>query len=416
MIHRRTFLKAAGTCLALPNLDIFAENQKESVRRFVGISCPLGAYPESFFPKGSGKNYQFTHVNKALEGYKDKVTFFKNLDHGITGGHQGIQALFNGVKLQDATKNPLQYPQKNISLDQKFADNVGFKTRFHSLSVEPAMSQLSNPLNTVSWTRNGIRVPRTNDPMKVFNKLFRQDSAAEIKKKAKQSELQGSILDAVLGQSKNLNNRLGKADQKKMDEYFTSIRDLEVKLTSQKQWLNKKKPDVKSELTPNLDQIALVEYFYDLCHLALVTDSTRSITFHIPFGLDLKPLDINRGYHGCSHHGKSPVRIKELQTIDNFHLSQMARFIGKLSDSGILDDTVVAYGSGMSDPSMHSNKCLPIVVAGGGFNHGEHRVYSEDPHKKTPLCNLWVTILQSLGLELESFGNSTGTISGFHMV
>ncbi|MCH2207470.1 MAG: DUF1552 domain-containing protein [Lentisphaerales bacterium] len=416
MIRRRTFLKAAGTCLALPNLNIFAGNQQEAVRRFVGISCPLGAYPASFFPQGSGKDYKFTHVNKALEGCKDKVTFFKNLDHGLTGGHQGIHALYSGLKLQDATKNPLKYPQKNISLDQKFADNVGFNTRFHSLSVEPALSNMSNPLNVVSWTRNGIAVPRVNDPVFMFNKLFRQDSAQDIQRKAKQAELQGSILDAVLGQSKTLNSRLGKADQSKMDEYFTSIRDLEVKLASQKQWLTRKKPAVNAEPTTNADQVQLVEFFYDLCHLALVTDSTRAITFHLPFGLDLKPLGINRGYHGCSHHGKSPERIKELQTIDNFHLSQMARFIGKLSDSGILDDTVVAYGSGMSDPSQHSNKCLPIVVAGGGFNHGEHRVYSEDPHKKTPLCNLWVTILQSLGLELESFGNSTGTISGFHMV
>lgn len=415
-MNRRTLLKAAGTCLALPNLNIFAENQKQAVRRFVGISCPLGTYPESFFPEGSGKNYKLSNATEPLEACRDKVTFFKNLDHGLTGGHKGIAALYSGVKLQDAVKNPIKYPQKNISLDQKFADNVGFKTRFHSLSVEPALNQLSNPMNCVSWTRNGIAVPRVNEPMFMFNKLFRQDSAADIKRKTKQADLQGSILDAVLGQSKNLNNRLGKADQSKMDEYFTSIRDLEVKLASQKQWLTKKKPAVEAELEPNIDQVKLFEYFYDLCHLALVTDSTRSIVVHIPFGLDLKPLGINRGYHGCSHHGKSPERVKELQIIDNFHLSQMARFIGKLSESGILDDTVVAYGSGMSDPSRHSNKCLPIVVAGGGFNHGEHRVYSDDPSKKTPLCNLWVTILQSLGLELDSFGNSTGAISGFHMV
>ena len=238
-MNRRTLLKAAGISLALPNLDIFAEQKKnERIRRFVGISSPLGAYPASFFPEQAGKNYQFSHVTKPLEPFKDNITFFKNLDHGLTGGHKGVAALYSGVKLQDAVRNPIAYPEKNISLDQKFADNVGFKTRFHSLSVEPATNGLTNQQNVVSWTKNGIAVPRLYDPTFMFNKLFRQDSAAEIKLKKKQAVLSGSILDAVLGQSKNLNSRLGKADKSKMDEYFTSIRDLEIKLKSQKQWIS----------------------------------------------------------------------------------------------------------------------------------------------------------------------------------
>ena len=415
-MNRRTMLKAAGIAIALPNLEIFAEQKKaEKIRRFVGVAGPLGVYCPTFFPQGEGKNYKLSKVTKHFEPYRDKITFFKNLDHGINGGHQGIHTLFSGVKLVDANSNPVTYHEKNISLDQKIGDTIGYKTRFHSLSVSPAMKP-GGLMNTVTWTKNGIAVPRIENAGLLFNKLFKQDSKAEITAKTRKANIRSSILDAVMGQSRAMNSRIGKADQEKMDQYFTSIREVEMKIQTQKKWYGKEKPQVKELNTRAEDQIKLFPIFYDLLHLALVTDSTRSAVFHIPFGLDLKPLGIDRGHHGCSHHGKNPGAVADVQTLDEFNMKQIARFLGKLKESNILDDTTVVYGSGMSNGSSHSNKCLPIMVAGGGYNHGEHKIYSEDPNKKTMLCNLYLTILQDMGVEVEKFSNSTGTINGFHRV
>ncbi|MCH2207460.1 MAG: DUF1552 domain-containing protein [Lentisphaerales bacterium] len=416
-MDRRNFLKAAGVSIALPNLEAFSSTKKgEKIRRFVGIAGPLGVYPPNFFPKKGGKNYQFNESTKALKDFKSDITIFKNLDHDLNGGHRGVHALFSGVKREDANANVL-FPEKNISLDQKFANYAGYKTRFHSLAVCPSGKNKLNLMNTTTWTKNGIAVPNIEDPAVLFDKLFKQESPQTIKDKKRKSGIHTSILDTVMGQAKIMNKTLGRADQTKMDQYFTSIRGLEKKIQVQKGWFDKDKPKVDKMSMAAASQHDLFPIFFDLLHLALVTDSTRSCVFHVPFGFDLSGIGITeRGYHACSHHGKNPGATKDLTEVDTFLLSQKARFLGKLKESNILDDTVVVFGSGMSDPSKHSNVCLPIVVAGGGFNHGEHRIYSEDPHKKTRLCNLYLTILQSLGVEEERFGNSTGTISGFHMV
>ena len=416
-MDRRTFLKAAGASIALPNLEVFSNSKNsEKIRRFVGIAAPLGVYPPAFFPKGEGKNYQLNETTKPLEGFRDKVTLFKNLDHGITGGHQGVHALFSGLKLKDAANNSM-YPEKNISLDQKFADFIGYKTRFHSLAVCPSQKNKLNLMNTTTWTKNGIGVPNIEDPGLLFNKLFKQDSQAQIQKNIRKANIRTSILDAVMGQSKAMNKKLGKTDQEKMDQYFTSIRGLEKQILSQKKWFSREKPKVENFETNETEQYKLFTIFFDLLHLALITDSTRSAVFHVPFGFDLTGIGVTaRGYHGCSHHGKNPDAVADLKKVDTFLMKEMAKFLGKLKESHILDDTTVVFGSGMSDGSPHSNECLPMIVAGGGFNHGEYKIYSEEPKKKTLLCNLYLTILQSLGLEIDKFGSSTGTISGFHKV
>ncbi|MCM8530687.1 MAG: DUF1552 domain-containing protein [Lentisphaeraceae bacterium] len=417
-MDRRNFLKASGVAIALPSLEAFANAKKaEKVRRFVGFAGPLGVYPPGFFPTGKGKNFKFNDSTKPLEAIRDDVTVFKNLDHGLTGGHAAIHTLFSGSKLQTAKSNPILYPEKNISLDQKYADNVGHKTRFHSLAVCPSQKNKIGLGNNTCWTKNGIAVPNIEDPQLLFDKLFKQDSQELIKSKLRRADIRSSVLDAVMSQAKSMNKKIGKADQEKMDQYFTSIRGLEKKITSKKSWYDKDKPKVDKMGFEAETHDKFFPIYFDLLHLALVTDSTRSAVFHVPFGFDLTGIGVaSRGYHGCSHHGKNPGAVEDLKKVDTFLMKQLTRFVKKLKESNILDDTVVVFGSGMSDGSPHSNKCLPIIVAGGGFNHGEHRIYSEDPNKKTPLCNLYVTILQSLGIEEERFGNSTGTISGFHTV
>ncbi|EDM28499.1 hypothetical protein LNTAR_11301 [Lentisphaera araneosa HTCC2155] len=416
-MNRRTLLRGAGVALALPNLELFADVKKpEKIRRFVGFCGPLGVYPPTFFPQRGGKDYQLTETTQPLEAHKKDITIFKNLDHGLRGGHKGIHAFLSGVKLQDATSNIL-YPEKNISLDQKFADAVGHKTRFHSFAVCPSEKNRLGLMNTTTWTKNGIAVPNIEDPLILFNKLFKQDSPDQIQQNLRQTDIRKSILDAVLVQSKTMNAKLGRADQQKMDQYFTSIRELEQKIQLRRKWINMDKPRVRDFNNNAGSQDELFGIFFELLHLALTTDSTRSAVFHVPFGIDLSGIGVdNRGYHGCSHHGKSPEIVADLKKVDTFLMKTLSDFIAKLKESQILDDTVVLFGSGMSDGSPHSNECLPVIVAGGGFNHGEHKIYSTEPGKKIPLCNLYLTILQSLGLEIDRFSNSTGTINSFGMV
>ena len=415
-MHRRTLLKGAGVALALPNLEMFADVKKsEKVRRFVAMTAPLGVYPPAFFPERGGKTYQLTETTNPLEPVKQDITIFKNLDHGLRGGHKAIHTFLSGVKLQDASSNIL-YPEKNISLDQKFADHVGHKTRFHSFAVCPSEKNRLGLMNTTTWTKNGIAVPNIEDPLILFNKLFKQDTPEQIKQNLRKTDIRKSILDAVLAQSKTMNARLGRADQQKMDQYFTAIRELEQKIMLRRKWINMDKPQVGDFNNNAGSQDELFAVFFELLHLALLTDSTRSAVFHVPFGFDLSSIGVaNRGYHGCSHHGKSPEIVTDLKKVDTFLMKTLSDFIAKLKESQILDDTVVLFGSGMSDGSPHSNECLPVIVAGGGFKHGEHKIYSTQEGKKTPLCNLYLTILQSLGLEVDRFSNSTGTINSFGM-
>lgn len=413
-MNRRTFLKAGGVCITLSGFEAFADKKSENIRRFVAMSNPLGMYAPTFFPKGAGKNYEYPAAIKPLEKHRGNLTIFKNLDHGISGGHKAQPAFLSGLKLKTAYDAPEIHKEKNISLDQKFANYIGHKTRFRSLTVSPeTYSDFTQDKNSVSWTHNGIRVPIITDPLMLFNKLFKQDSIQALKKKARDYNLEKSILDTVLQQSKVFNAKLSRFDKEKMDQFFTSIREVELKIHNQSQWITKKKPQIQYERGLNGTQLEKVEIFFDLLHLALVTDSTRSLVFQFPYGVDLQPLEINKGYHQLSHHGKKTETLKDLLKIESFWMKCLSGFLTKLVDSQLLDSTTVLFGSGLSDASAHKNNCLPIIVAGGGFKHGEHKIYPSEKSRKVPLNNLYLTLLQAMGMEVDSFHTSTGTLNGF---
>lgn len=413
---RRTFLKAAGVCIVLPTLESLprasaAEASPEAPRRIVCIGNEFGMYPERFWPKTVGADYELPMLLKPLEPHRDDLTVFSHLDHGLKGGHFTVHTFLTGVKAAEARG----MSDGGISLDQRAAEFVGSKTRFPAMTIGSADGLHGGC--QMSWTRTGTRVPPIPGPRELFRALFIDDSAVAKKQAADRIRLRASILDAVLGDARSLARRLNKTDSTKLDEYFSSVRDVEVKLALDEQWQKVPKPTTDIDEPVNMGLAQDLPRIYDLIALALQTDSTRVATLEIGGSFVARDIGINKGYHGLSHHGKLPANIDLLVQIELYQMQQFARFLDKLrsirepeSDETLLDRTMVLFGSGMGNANSHTNHDLPIILAGGGFRHGQHKKYPKANGQRVPLCNLYVSLLQQFGVELDRFGTSTGTL------
>lgn len=420
---RRLLLKAAGVSIALPNLQSHpsakaAEKSTASPRRMVCVGNEFGMYPEDFWPKQPAdqkdKPYQLSPLLEPLAAQRDQFTLFSHLDHGLKGGHFAVHTFLTGVKAAEARA----MPEGGISLDQRAAEFVGSQTRFPSLTIG-SESGLHGGCR-MSWTRTGTRVPPIGGPLELFRMLFVDDDANAKAAATDRIDLNGSILDAVLGDAKSMSKRLNPDDNRKLDEYLSSVRDVEVKLDLQRQWqhVSKPKPTLDEPedegLTHDLPKI------YDLIALALQTDSTRVATVEVGGSFAASDLGIRKGYHSLSHHGKVKESIELLVQIERYQVEQFARFLDKLAsirqpntDQSLLDSTMCLFGSGMGNANSHTNNDLPVVLAGGGFQHGDFKRYPKEGNQRIPLCNLYVSMLQRFGVETDSFGTSTGTLRDF---
>ncbi len=249
--------------------------------------------------------------------------------------------------------------------------------------------------------------------------MFVEDDADAKQKAADRIRLQGSILDAVQGDADSLKRRLNKADTDKLEEYFAAVRDVEVKLELDTHWQKVPKPKTGYPEPQNQGLTRDLPAIYDLMALAIQTDSTRVATLEIGGSFAASDLGIRKGYHSLSHHGHVPENIDLLVEIEEYQMAQFARFLDKLkslrdpeTDGSLLDRTMVLLGSGMGNANSHTNTDLPILLAGGGFKHGEHKQYPQDSRKRVPLCNLYVSMLQQFGVETDRFSTATGTLTG----
>ena len=411
-IDRRGFLQGAGLSLALPFLESGASKAMaavESIRnkRILAIGNHLGFYPGAFFPKGGGTDYVSSPTLKNIEKHRKDFTVFSHLDHDVSGGHGGVNAFLSGVRKQESKG----FSEKNVSLDQIAAEHVGSSARFPSITAGIGEG------TDMCWTRTGVRIPPVNSPTRLFNALFVQSPQAVRTTERERLTHRSSVLDALLGSAKSLQGKLNSPDRDKLDQYLTSVRDVEHRLQMSKEWLDRPKP--KPGIQPITDEermdIEEMPLFFDLLTLALQTDSTRVATFEIPLGFTTTDLDgVSYGYHGLSHHSKGEGKLAELQVAEDYIFTQVNRLFDRLQEAKIFDDTMVIVGSGMSDGSKHSNKDLPVLMAGGGLKHQGHLVSPEEHHKRVPLCNLWLSALQWFGVERDDFGKSTGTFSGLN--
>ena len=209
-----------------------------------------------------------------------------------------------------------------------------------------------------------------------------------------------------------MNGKLNASDREKLDQYLTSVRDVERRLQMSRQWLDKPKPKslIKAVGEADRQHIEEMPLLCDLLALALQTDSTRVATFEVPIKFRTSELDVG-SYHGLSHHGKLEGRLKQLQVVEKYLITQFGRFLDKLKEAKVFDDTLVVLGSGMSDASRHSNRNLPVLLAGGGLKHEGHVICPAETQKRVPLSNLWLSTLHWFGCKRDRFGKSTGTFS-----
>ena len=304
-------------------------------------------------------------------------------------------------------------PEGGISLDQRAAEFVGSRTRFPSLTVGSESGLHGGP--QMSWTRTGTRVPPIPGPRELFRALFVEESEVNKRQTTARIRLHGSILDAVLGEAKSMQRNLPKADVEKLDEYFHAVRHVEKQLQLKEQWQHIPKPETDLESPHNQGLVKDLPLLYDLIALALQTDSTRVASLELGSGFAAADLGIKKGYHGLSNHGHVKVSVDLLVKIELYQVEQFARFLEKLSntrepnaDGSLLDRSMVLFGSGMGNANSHTNNDLPILLAGGGFRHGEHKVYPKASRERVPLSNLYLSMLQQFGVETDFFSKSTG--------
>ena len=412
-LNRRQFLRNAGGLIALPFLNSLpmplaaAKAIAEPRKRLVTVGTFLGMYPGEWHPtQGSDRVPQL--LEPMMKHRKD-FTIVSGVDHGIQGGHKGTPSFLSGVYQPEYIGESVMV-RNTITLDQLAAKYLSKDSRFHSLQLGASEGK---PTQTLSWDQNGVPLLPEADPTKVFQRLFVSDLNPEEASKA--MDLKRSVLDIVAQDAKSLQKEIGYEDREKVDAYFTSIRDVEKRIKRQQQWVNTPKPGVPPLTERPTTFHENLSLMFELAALALQHDSTRVVSFELPAGG--LPIILNgeqlSGYHGQSHHGKDPNVLEELIKIEQMHMTCVSNFIDRLKsidDGGasLFDRTQLLFGSGLGNGSSHSNKNLPIMVAGGGLKHGKDLIYQEGT---VPLCNLYVTMLQQAGIDIDRFANSTGNLN-----
>jgi hypothetical protein len=424
-IPRRRFLRGVGVTLALPALEcltpVLARAAAKPVpRRMLLISNNLGVLPQHFFPKNKGLAYTPSLYLKELALFRSDLTVFSGLSHpAVTGGHSTENCFLTGAR--DPTRSGFR---NSISLDQFAAEKLGQQTRLPTLNLGVNIDKANRSL---SWTRDGVLLPAEDSPAALFRKMFIQGDAKQTAACLKRLQDRGSILDALREELLGFQRDLGGSDRSRLDQYLTSVRALEERLALSGEWEQKPKPaPTTSEPKDIADRarfFAKLQLMLDMARLAFESDSTRIITLMVDgFATPVFELDAQQrtrdGYHNLSHHGQSKEKLAELEKVDIQQMRHLRDLFTALAatpaadGARLLDHTTVLYGSNLGDANVHNCNNLPVLLAGGGLRHAGHLAF--DTVQNKPLCNLFVTLLQHLGVETDRFASSTGTLSELH--
>ncbi len=437
-VSRRTILRGAGAALALPWLESVASAAlpgaaAKPARRFVGMYHTNGVNPYKWYPTSAGRDYVMPENLALLKNLRDDMTVCSGLAHfrsPQSAGHWGLSNLLTGCGNGGGVKF-----HTSVSLDQYLAPHIGNTTRIPSLnlSCKTGVGALNERIVTMSFGKRGNPLPTESSPSRVFEQLF-VNPTPEAKSRFRHLQSRNqSILDNVRSEAKRLNTRLGKRDQHKLDEYLTNVRSVEQQMNRDEKWLDTPRP----EIDPKTGKAMLASDKYDfdlmleLVYLALVSDTTRVITF--------VPMEEGGLYHGTSHWNKNPQKsLPEMDKWDRKWIGGLAHLGEKLKaaqegDGSFLDRTTIVYGGGHGR-RPHFSHDLPFVLMGGkafGFKHGQHLAFqpledantdgnerAEDFRKrrpefvKTPLSNVYVSVANAMGVPTKQFADSTGKLSG----
>ena len=434
-MNRRTFLRASGISLSLPFLEsmtraVSAAPAPANPRRMLIIGTPFGFDPVSFVPTTSGRDYALTPHLQYLKDHRDEFTLITGTSHADTGAaHQTEAVMLTGAPYPDISYNL----RNTISIDQQFAGRIRGQTRYDSLVLSTGGH---TPVPSISYTSNGVPIPPVTSPAEIFARLFLGSTREQASEELYRISEGRSMLDFVGDQAKRLSSRVSTNDRARLDEYFESVRDVERQLAMSREWVDRPKPAPVGKPPQDIagpgQQRAKLQLMFDMIHLALVTDSTRSITIRT-FG----------DHHAFTHHGQEPEKLAELRKVETDLLEGFDSLLTKLKTSKegtgatLLDSTMTLLTSNMRDGNSHKTWDAPAILAGGGFKHGHHLAFNKpwleavsNPDTTTgqsathrpvmgknqaPMSNLFVTLLQRAGIETDHFGTSTGTLTGLEM-
>lgn len=414
-LRRRTVLRGAGVAVGIPWLSAmqsaFAGPQQAAPpRRFVAMTLGLGLHGDNLFPLQAGADYELSLYLKSLQDLRSQYTVISGSSHpGVTGGHRAEASILtaNPVGSSGRAKN-------TVSLDQYMARHLGRDTRFPSLVLSSSGS------NSPSYTENGAMIPAEDSPSLLFSRLFVNDSKAEQQRQAQRVRQGRSIMDLISDDADRLSRQLGTGDRNRLDAYLTSVRELELRLAESEAWAYRPKPKVDApkpvDIGNSNDFVGRQRLMSDVIRLALETDSTRFICYHLGGSGGVVPIPgVNEGYHSLSHHGLEDQKLEQLALVEADIMNAWGDFLRSLTQtsengSSLLDQTSVLLTSNLGNASSHDNRNMPVVLAGGGFRHGQHLAF--DRKNNYPLPNLYVSLLQRLGLEVDQFASGTTTMRG----
>jgi len=436
---RRSFLRGAGALLALPSLESLrfrafaAEKPAAAPLRMAFLYVPNGVNVHDWTVIGEGRDYQLSPTLKALEPFKSRFSVLSGLaqdagrSHGDgAGDHARATATFlTGCRAKKTAGSDIRVGQ---SVDQIAADQIGHKTRLASLELSTDGERSSGRCDSgyscayqfnLSWKTETMPMAPEQDPRLVFERLFGIGVGGDAKAAAMLKARQKSILDFVLDDAKGLRRRISTSDNRKLDEYLASVRDIEERVEKAGKMAKQLPPGVKPPDGIPASTKEHIRLMFDLMLLAFRTDSTRISTFmlaHDGSNRNFPEIGVADAHHGLSHHQNSPEKLEKIARIDRFYIEQLAYFLQKLEETkedgeSLLDRSMVVYGSGLSDGNAHSHDHLPVLLAGRGngtLDPGRHvRLNGE-----TPMTNLYLAMLERMGVHAERVGDSTGVLEG----
>ncbi|MEM7146427.1 MAG: DUF1552 domain-containing protein [Verrucomicrobiota bacterium] len=418
-IHRRAFLRGAGSVLALPWLESVARGaERVSVprRRMVAICNDLGVIPDFFFPTGVGRGYELSPYLRELKEFRDEFTVFSGLSHPeCVGGHQTDKCFLTGAR------HPRKPGFKNtISVDQYAATQLGSATRFPYLALRVGPGG-----GSLSYSGDGVRMPAEERPSQVYRSLFVQGTPEEVRRQVVRLKDGQSLMDSFRDRIKSIQREAGYRDRERLDQFFTAFRELEQRLHENEAWEERPKPKVdvsmpRDERSPEA-LVARTRLMYDLARMAIETDSTRLITIFVTqqFNPKVDLPGVELPHHALTHQQGMKESREQLATVERAGLSEVGRLLGGLKETQeegetLLDRTMLLYGSNMGHAGTHDNSNLPVLLAGGGFRHGQHVAFNRDDN--VPLANLYLSMLQRLGVETDTFSSSSGALTGLEFV
>jgi hypothetical protein len=438
-LPRRTFLRGMGTAIALPFLDAMAPAMAASSAptkvRMAFVYVPNGIMMRDWNPDYEGRLSELPRVLKSMEPYKDDMLLLGNLTHNTgralldgAGDHgRCCGSYLTGVQVKKSTSDI----RASVSMDQIVAKEVCGQMRFPSLELGLEDARQSGDCdsgyscaytNNLAWRSETEPLPPILDPRALFERLFGNGEVLSPEARQRQALYRRSILDFVSSDTKKLESNLGPTDRRKLDEYLSSIREVERQIERAEKDNQHIDPHMDKPYGVPADFSEHFRLMTDMMTIAFQADLTRVVTFlvtHEGTSRAYREIDISDGHHPLTHHRNQPDLMEKVSRINEYHMKQFALWIGKMKsikegDRSLLDNCMIVYGAGLSDGNRHLHEDLPTMIVGRGGNYiktGRRVVY----RKETPMCNLFLSMMDRMGVHMEHFGDATGRLQSLDL-